>query len=184
MEALYNYLGGTTGSWRVTGATTRSGPPLKQVTHIEIVNGPLNRLPSGTAWVLRGVVSNTRYVTCEERGQLELKQPALGRSEATCAALIPISKSAQWWTLAQDERREILEARSRHIETGLRFLPAIARRLQHGRDLGEQFDFVTWFEYAPGDSAAFDELVAMLRSSDEWRYVEREIDIRLVRSSS
>ena len=183
MEALYNYLGGTTGSWRVTNVTTHSGPPLKVVSHLEVVNGPLERLPSGTAWVLRGVVSNTRYVTHEERSQLELRQPALNRSEASCAALIPIRKSAQWWNLAQDERREIFEARSRHIETGLRFLPAIARRLQHGRDLGEEFDFVTWFEYAPCDSAAFDDLVAMLRTTEEWRYVEREIDIRLVRSS-
>ena len=183
MEALYNYLGGATGSWRVTDVTTRSGPPLKHVTHIEVVNGPLDRLPSGTAWVLRGVISNTRYVTREERGQLELKQPALNRAEASCAALIPIRKSPQWWSLAQDERREILEERSRHIATGLRFLPAIARRLQHGRDLGEQFDFVTWFEYAPCDSAAFDELVSVLRATEEWHYVERECDIRLVRSS-
>ena len=184
MEALYNYLGGATGSWRVTSTTTRSGAPLKEVTHIEIVNGPLERLPARTAWVLRGVVSNTRYVTREERGQLDARQPTLNRTEATCAALIPIRKSAQWWSLAQDERRDILEARSRHIETGLRFLPAIARRLQHGRDLGEQFDFVTWFEYAPCDSSAFDDLVEMLRFTDEWRYVEREIDIRLVRSST
>ena len=93
MEALYNYLGGTTGSWRVTNLTTHSGAPLKDVSHIEVVNGPLERLPSGTAWVLRGVVSNTRYVTHEERGQLELKQPALNRTEASCAALIPIRKS-------------------------------------------------------------------------------------------
>ncbi|MBC8117608.1 MAG: hypothetical protein H7062_24720, partial [Candidatus Saccharimonas sp.] len=90
MEALYNYLGGATGSWRVTDVTTRSGPPLKHVTHIEVVNGQLDRLPSGTAWVLRGVVSNTRYVTHEERSQLESRQPTLNRIEASCAALIPI----------------------------------------------------------------------------------------------
>ncbi len=184
MEALYNYLGGTNGAWRVTNVTTCAGQPLKSVTHVDIVNGPLERPPSGTAWVLRGVVSNTRYVSREERDELQSRQPALNRAEATCAALIPIRKSAVWWNLAQDERREILETRSRHIATGLRFLPAIARRLQHGRDLGEEFDFVTWFEYAPRDSAVFDELVSLLRSSEEWRYVEREIDIRLVRSSA
>lgn len=184
MEALYNYLGGSTGDWCVTEITTRSGPPLKPVTHVAVANGPLDRPPAGTAWILRGVVSNTRYVTREERDELQSRQPPLNRTEATCAALIPIRKSAHWWAMAQDERREILETRSQHIATGLRFLPAIARRLQHGRDLGEQFDFVTWFEYAPRDSAVFDDLVSALRTTEEWRFVEREIDIRLVRTSS
>ena len=101
--------------------------------------------------------------------------------EATCAALIPLTKTAAWWALTQDERREIFEARSSHIATGLRFLPAIARRLHHSRDLGEPFDFLTWFEYAPSDAVAFDELVAALRATEEWDYVEREVDLRLHR---
>jgi hypothetical protein len=68
------------------------------------------------------------------------------------------------------------------VKTGLKYLPAVARRLHHCRDLGENepFDFLTWFEYAFSDSAAFDELVAELRSSEEWAYVDREIDIRVV----
>ena len=128
------------------------------------------------------MVSHTRYVSREERDALQARQPALNRAEATCAALIPIRKSPEWWSLAQDERRDILETRSSHIATGMRFLPAIARRLMHGRDLGEQFDFVTWFEYAPRDSAVFDDLLAALHGTEEWKYVEREIDIRLVRT--
>jgi len=86
-----------------------------------------------------------------------------------------------WWELSQDERREIFEERSRHIATGLEYLPAVARRLHHGRDLGEPFDFLTWFEYAPEDAAGFEELVGRLRETDEWRYVAREVDIRLAR---
>jgi len=53
--------------------------------------------------------------------------------------------------------------------------------LHHGRDLGEPFDFLTWFEYAPQDAPAFEELVSQLRTTPEWGYVEREIDIRLTR---
>ena len=49
-------------------------------------------------------------------------------------------------------------------------------------DLGESFDFVTWFEFAPSDTAAFNELLAALRASQEWRYVDREVDIRLCRT--
>jgi chlorite dismutase len=92
-----------------------------------------------------------------------------------------LSKTLAWWNLSQDERREVLEERSHHIATGLRYLPAIARRLHHGRDLGEPFDFLTWFEYAPQDAGAFERLVALLRATEEWNYVEREVDIRLTR---
>src|SRR5262245_1832065 len=89
---------------------------------------------------------------------------------------------ASWWALAQDERRAIFEDRSRHISVGLEYLPAVARRLHHCRDLGEPFDFLTWFEYAPEDAGAFEELVRRLRQTEEWRYVDREIDIRLTRA--
>ncbi|HTD17547.1 MAG TPA: hypothetical protein VK673_20345 [Chthoniobacterales bacterium] len=76
----------------------------------------------------------------------------------------------------------ILEEDSRHIAIGLEYLPAIARRLHHSRELHEPFDFLTWFEYAPEHSAAFEEVVSRLRNTKEWEYVDREIDIRLVRS--
>jgi len=45
----------------------------------------------------------------------------------------------------------------------------VARQLYHCRDLSEPFDFLTYFEYGPADSAAFEELVAMLRRTEEWR---------------
>jgi chlorite dismutase len=98
--------------------------------------------------------------------------------------MIPMSKSVEWWALTQDERREIFESRSAHIATGLRYLPAVARRLHHGRDLGEPFDFITWFEYAPAHASAFEELLEALRRSEEWKYVVREVDVRLVRAEA
>ena len=116
-----------------------------------------------------------------EREALVARQPSLGRPEATTGALIPIRKSPAWWDLTQDERRAIFETRSHHIATGLDYLPAVARRLHHGRDLGEEFDFLTWFEFEPAEADAFEELVVRLRETEEWRYVEREVDIRLSR---
>ena len=76
----------------------------------------------------------------------------------------------------------IFEEESHHIAIGLEYLPAIARRLHHSRELGEPFDFLTWFEYAPEYMDAFEQLVLRLRDTKEWKYVDREIDIRLVRS--
>ena len=40
---------------------------------------------------------------------------------------------------------------------------------------------LTWFEYAPGDAKSFDEILKILRATEEWNYVEREIDIRVQR---
>ena len=135
-------------------------------------------------WQLRGVAGHLRYTTRDEQLTLAGVQAGLGRPAATLAALLPIKKSAAWWDLPQDERRRIFEERSRHIGLSLKYLPAIARRLHHSRDLREPFDFLTWFEFAPEHSPLFDELLANLRSTEEWTYVEREIDIRLTRSLS
>jgi len=66
----------------------------------------------------------------------------------------------------------------------LKYVARIARRLYHSHDLGESFDFLTWFEYAPRDAGAFEELVGKLRETEEWTYVEREIDIRLAREGT
>jgi len=107
--------------------------------------------------------------------------PPLGRRESTCAALIPIRKSRAWWALLADERRAVFEDRSHHIARSLPYLPRIARRTHHGRDLGEPFDFLTWFEFAPGDAPALEDLLEVLRNTEEWSYVDREVDIRLSR---
>jgi chlorite dismutase len=152
---------------------------------VSVVSGAIEHLPLDAMWALRGITSNERYVVRDEKTALASKQEGLGRPASKHAALIPIRKNAAWWALAQDERRDIFEAQSHHIAVGMKYLPAIARRLHHCRDLDpeEPFDFLTWFEYAPLDSAAFDEMVEVLRTSPEWEYVEREVDIRLVREA-
>ena len=183
---LFSFIGGDTGLWRVARIEAIVGEPLPVTRRLEIAPGPEAPSTPQAAWVLRGITSNERYVVREERSQLVTKQQDLGRHEATCAALIPIRKNPAWWALTQDERRSVLEERSQHIKIGLRYLPEVARRLHHCRDLSENepFDFLTWFEYAPTHEAAFDKLVAELRASEEWKYVEREVDIRLVREDA
>lgn len=175
------FIGSGTGTWSIDRLETVAGEPLAVASRLEVVEGAETQSAKDAVWVLRGVTSNERYVTVSEHLELAQREEPLGRDGATRAALIPITKSEAWWALAQDERRRILEDRSRHIATGLEYLPAIARRLHHGRDLGEPFDFLTWFEFAPEYAAAFEELVRRLRETEEWTYVEREIDIRLTR---
>jgi chlorite dismutase len=162
-------------------ATAISGLPLAPAARLLVDEGAAGPPPNHPAWSLEGITSNQRYTSRAEKDALLAIQAPLGRPQATCAALIPIAKSAAWWDLAQDERRAIFEDQSRHIAASMKYLPAIARRLHHCRELGGPFDFLTWFEYAPQEAQLFDELVAMLRGTAEWAYVDREVDLRLVR---
>ena len=177
----FTFVGGSAGRWQVTRIEPVIGLALESVSHIDVLEGYPTTTPNGMAWMLRGVTSYERYVIREEQSSLTAIQPTLARPTATCAALIPVKKSASWWALPQDERRVIFEAQSHHIRVGMQYLPAIARRLHHCHDLDEPFDFLTWFEYAPQDAEAFEQLTHTLRQTEEWNYVDREVDIRLTR---
>ena len=116
----------------------------------------------------RIITIGTRLLAARRRQRLSVADAALGLGRL--AGLGVSAALMRAWEQGQVPSR--------------RYLPAIARRLHHCRDLGyaEPFDFLTWFEYAPSDAAAFDELVAALRASPEWTFVEREVDVRLVRA--
>lgn len=167
---------GPQGEWHVLRQSTRIGEDLPVAERIS--TAPALAAPR---WTLTGFTSNLRYTTGAERLRLDARSAPLGRSEARMAALIPIRKSPAWWAMAQDERRAVYE-RSAHTPIGLGYLPGIARRLHHSRDLGEPFDFLTWFEFEPELEGEFDDLLARLRITEEWRYIDREIDIRLIRA--
>jgi chlorite dismutase len=178
-----SFIAGRTGTWRIDSMSTVRGEPLALAERLMIVEGQEATPHSDMQWALRGVTSNTRYTHKTELEHLVDKQEGLRRLQATCAAFIPIRKTAAWWDLAQDERRAIFEEQSGHIRIGMDYLPAIARRLHHSRELGEAFDFLTWFEYAPEHAEAFDDMLRKLRNIAEWQYIDREIDIRLSRSA-
>jgi chlorite dismutase len=144
-----------------------SGVGLEVVERVDVVNDAITEAPSDSSWVLQSFTSNIRYANRNEISTLRAVQPELNRSEAVSAVLIPIKKSAQWWDMAQDERRAIFEEESHHTAVGLEYLPGVARRLMHCRDLGEAFDFLTWFEFAPEHATAFDELLVWMRASKE-----------------
>lgn len=181
MSNHYSFIGGAEGPWGVTSIEAVIGASLEAVQRVKVVNAPSANLVERGTWVLQGFTSNVRYAERHEIHQLRAKQEGLGRPTSTCAALIPIKKSSEWWAMSQEERRAIFEAQSHHTEIGLAYLPQIARQLHHSRDLGEPFDFLTWFEFAPEHTSIFNKLLVQLRSTREWSYVEREVDIRLVK---
>ncbi|MBC8126964.1 MAG: chlorite dismutase family protein [Gloeobacteraceae cyanobacterium ES-bin-144] len=179
---LFSFIGGNEGPWKSIGTRTIVGDSLAEIERLRIQEGHADP-SSEDQWILHGATSNERYVTRPEKEQLLARQPALGRPDANCAVLIPILKSPEWWAMTQDERRGIFETHSHHTQIGMEYLPAIARKLHHCRDLttSEPFDFLTWFEFAEKDTMAFDKLLERLRASIEWQYVEREVEVRLIR---
>ena len=179
MYNQYAFVGGNSGAWRLLSMKSLRGSDLSQVQRIDLVPAGAHKINAPASWVLQGVISNIRYATRTEFTALKASQEPLGRPAARRAALIPIRKSPAWWELTQDERRAIFEETSHHTAIGLEYLPAIARQLFHCRDINEPFDFLTWFEYSPEHAADFENLVCRLRSTPEWKYVEREVDIRL-----
>ena len=129
MGKHYFFIGGPQGPWTVTGMSAYRGARLAAVERIDIVNSEAKPTAAGAAWTLAGFTSNVRYPTGAETKELKARQQGLGRSEATSAVLIPIRKSAEWWDLAEDERRAIFEETSHHTAIGMDYLPAIARQL-------------------------------------------------------
>lgn len=179
-NTIFDFIGSNQGDWKVSSMSTLKGESLLPITHLQKMASNLEQTTSGI-WSLKGVISNLRYTEKEDKDKLVAIQEDLGRPRARLGAFIPIRKSEAWWNLAQDERRKIMENKSQHTHTGMKYLPAIARKLFHSRDIGQPFDFLTYFEYAPADANAFEELLFALRSTEEWSYIDREVDIRLMR---
>lgn len=180
---LHSFIGGDIGPWEVIDQRTMIREGLPDVKRLQYLPGNVIETAYACSWVLHGATSNERYVTRAEKEELMAKQPTIGRAGANCAVLIPIKKNAQWWALTQDERRNVFEEQSHHNQIGMEYLPAIARRLHHCRDLSgtEPFDFLTWFEFEESDTAEFDNLLARLRATEEWKYVECEVEVRVRR---
>jgi hypothetical protein len=170
------FSGGARGNWKVTRQGAIKGAGLADVAFIDRAA----KADAAATWTLSGVTSNLRYTNAAEKKVLDATPSVLAKPGATHAALIPITKSAAWWAMAQDERRAVLEDKSRHIAIGVDYLSAVARQLVHCRDQpGAQFDFLTWFEFKPEDEARFDELLALLRATPEWGFIEHEVEFRL-----
>jgi hypothetical protein len=140
------FAAGHSGAWCIEEITAFTGESLPTAARLTVFEGADGRLPDKNDWILRGVTSNVRYSNRREVDALAPTTERLRRPQAMHAALISIRKTEAWWNLAQDERRAIFEERSKHIALGLRYSAGIARRLHHSRDLGEPFDFLTWFE--------------------------------------
>lgn len=161
------FVAGPSGMWRMDGIVAPHGDALPPAARLAVLEGTDAGGP-GSRWVLRGSATDDH-----DEGQ------PLGRPEARLGALLAVRKSPSWWDMASEERLRVLGDRGSDLELAAH--PSISRRLYRSRDLGEPFDFLVWFEFVPDDEAAFEELLGLLRTSDEWSFVEREVDVRVTR---
>jgi hypothetical protein len=184
-QRVFSFVAGEQGPWSIQSNTALVGESLPDAERLAVIGHPDTMPDSAPLWSLQGVTSNERYVTRDEKTALVARQAEPGRPSANCGAFIALRKNPQWWALTQDERRSIVEEQSHHIALGMNYLPAIARRLFHCRDLpnAQPFDFLTWFEFNAADAGAFNELLGLLRGTLEWQFVEREVDMRLIRGA-
>ena len=90
------FVGGEAGSWVIGRIEVLADEPIGQAKRLDIKRGDFEGRHNSSSWELRGAISHARYTTQEESQKLNAKQPALGRAEATFAALIPIRKSPAW----------------------------------------------------------------------------------------
>jgi len=132
---LVSFAAGDSGIWKIDRLSTVIGDTLPVAARLAMLEGKEAQPNGNSNWILRGLTSNVRYSNHHEVDEPKRRQQGLGRPEATRAALIPIRKNNAWWALSQDERRAIFEEQSHDIATGIEYLPAVARRLHHSREL-------------------------------------------------
>jgi hypothetical protein len=166
----------------VVQITGKYRPRLIEVEH------ELRRRLSDTSGVLalEGAERAPRY-TSAELHDFAYKRAAQRRSgrQAPCAFILPVSKTAEWWSRSVLERHAFFyphvdaatgAAVPGHAQAAEAGIPTIFRRLFHNPDGYEregQYDFITYFECAPEHIDTFTGIYQALRDpakNPEWRY--------------
>jgi chlorite dismutase len=158
-------------------------PAGARVNEYQTVDGlAMYRIESETLFEsgLRGVVQHLHYTTLAERTDLTARSSTELPAGVT-AVLIPIRKSAEWWAMAHDQRGEHFH--KKHTPIGAPYVERVFRKLYHARYLGTPYDFLTYFEFQPADADYFRQLLAELRATEEWKYVEDECEVWMTKLS-
>jgi chlorite dismutase len=143
-------------------------------------------LGSSSAVQFLGVTEHLHYTSDTQRQELDTRAiPELEPSDHTTAVLIPISKSEEWWKLAQNQRYAYFQktgGHEGHTAIGFEYVDRIFRRLYHSRYLGAAlgYDFLTYFEFKDVYEKDFRALLSELRNTatnPEWTFIDREFEI-------
>jgi hypothetical protein len=128
---------------------------------------------------LRGVAQHHQYTDGAQKAELNrVSHAEFPAGPTTMAVLIPIRKTEAWWTLPHDQRIAHFQKQG-HTAIGQRFADRIYRKLYHCRYLEtpHSCDFLTYFELDERHAGDFRALLAELRATPEWTYVDLEYEI-------
>jgi hypothetical protein len=155
---------------------------------LEVENELRRRIGEGVEVLsIEGAERAPRYTSADlhDFAYKRAAQRHTGRQSA-CAIIVPISKTAEWWSRESLERHAFfyphvdattgcaVEGHARAAEEGI---ATIYRRLFHNPDGYQregEYDFVTYFECAQEEMSVFDRVHRSLRDTSrnpEWRYV-------------
>lgn len=118
---------------------------------------------------LVGLTKERRYITAEKTPALDkelVSQPYQG-DNPRFAIVIPIRKTADWWNMPEEQRREEIAL---HTQRSMPYLSKVKRKLYYSTGL-DDIDFITYFE--TDDLKAFHELAISLASINENRFHSR-----------
>ncbi len=131
----------------------------------------------------QGVTRHFQYTDDAQLQELNRRSISeLEPSEHTTAVLIPIGKSEDWWKLAHDQRQAHFQntgISEGHTAIGLKYVDRIFRKLYYSRCLNDalSYDFLTYFEFKDVYEKDFRTLLAELRDTREWTFVNFELEI-------
>lgn len=169
-----------------------------RVNSVEVILGPppplprpgweLHRFEAATPMaaqapiVFQGVTGTAQYTDPKASYAAANGRPAVpAEIGPVLAVLIPLRKTASWYSLTHEERKALIPA---HVDIGVPFIPAIHRRLFHSREHSKDYDFLTYFEFPAADEPQFRQLCQALRNpkrNPEWAYIDRDCEIWLTK---
>jgi chlorite dismutase len=138
---------------------------------------------SSTKFQFQGVTQHLQYTDDAQIKELNRRSISeLEPSNHTTAVLIPVGKSEEWWKLAHDRRQvhfRNTDSGEGHTAIGLKYVDRVFRKLYHSHCLntGLGYDFLTYFEFEDIYEKDFRTLLAELRDTKEWTFVNLEFEI-------
>ena len=119
------------------------------------------------AGLMHGVTKKPNYVPgFPDQLKADLQESA-EVGQKPYAIVVPIRKSAEWWSLDENKRAAMMRE---HTEASLLYIKTVKRKLYHSSGL-DDLDFITYFETSKLED--FHSLILSLEKVKEFTYLRR-----------
>ena len=133
---------------------------------VDLQNSVFGKHLKGTG-LMHGLTKKPNYVPgFPDQLKTDLKE-SVEVGPRPYAIVIPIRKSADWWSLDLEKRAAMMRE---HTEVSLPYIKTVKRKLYHASGL-DDLDFITYFETSKLDD--FHSLILSLEQIKEFQYLRR-----------